>query len=553
MAKGKQTGVSGSVGLSDEEIRKREEEELRIQQELEAQKQSNSTRDAIDQMRGNVVGNGGILSSPSDGEDFISAGSPFARMFNGGSQPTNTEPVSPAPPLSAPQEVATRQVAGVDETAPPTPQSQNNRGPILTTDSGDGEPNLFDRFFGKLGADTADKRSALGSSLMRAGAAMMIANDASGGSIGTILGSGINAGVNGYDKAIETQKQDEIDKLKLGQVQDKANVQKRIAEITKNQNWRNDPTLRNEVASLLNSVGQYEEANKVIGVAKDTEQKPYQFDKTYYDENGNQWTQRNNPTTGAVEFVNFNGERYDPSKHGKLSLEYSKRGQRDFKNDPLEKEDRNAETGLVKNAQQATRNIGLVDDIENLADAVNSGAAPGTGGFNETIKKVDSYLGGTNVLNGSAREKLEYLTQQQLAQQIETMRGLGPMTDKDLDMLRGRILSGNLTPDGIKSIGNDMRSIQRYTIQKEKAFREYRKSNPDAQYMTWSADYDEANYVEFRNDSINSLSNKKYDEAKNPKNTNNNENPKNGNIQEGKRGTYQGKPVVYRNGKWEYI
>ncbi|NTF34249.1 hypothetical protein [Rhizobium skierniewicense] len=548
---------NGKPELTEEEKRLLEEQRIRDEQTA-AQNAA-----AIEAQRASTLA--GAESPNPFGGPMLSVGaelnpeSVFARALTGGPNPKSGMVNGSLPTMEEPREVKERTVVGPTMAAnvdPQTTSAVNPESVFPPAPSAPTEPvtkeqgSAMSGFWSKLGADTDEKRQALGSSLMKAGAAMM-GHSSYDGNFWEALGAGVTAGTEGYDATIQQQQKDQITNKKLAAVEREDSVNAEIASIIKaNPNWATDPILRSRIASLQASIGDLTAATKTTDIASS---KPYQFDKTYFDGQGNQWTQRNNPNTGTVEYVNAAGERYDPQKHGQLSLEFAKRGQRDFKNDPVDQADRKGEAAQITAGQRSTRNITLADDIEDAAAILDGGIAPGTGGFNELTKRVDSYLGGTDVLKGSMREKVEYLTQQQLAQEIETMRGLGPMTDKDLDMLRGRILSGNLSPEGLRMIAQEMRSIQRYAGEKTRQWNSYRRENPDAPFFEWSDKFDVDNYNKFKSDKINGLSVRAYDAEKarranggDPAQT-----APTSNLREGQTGTTKdGRRVVVRNGRW---
>lgn len=551
---------NGKRELTEEEKRLLEEQRIRDEQAaaqnaaaIEAQRASTIASAASGKPFG-----GPMLSVGAD----LDPNSVFARALTGTPNPKSGMVNGSLPRMEEPREVKERTVVGPTMIAPVDPQTTSAVNPesvFPPAPSAPTEPVTKEQgkamggFWAKLGADTDEKRQALGSSLMKAGAAMM-GHSSYDGNFWEALGAGVTAGTEGYDATIQQQQKDQITNKKLAAVEREDAVNAEIASIIKaNPNWASDPVLRSRIASLQASIGDLTAATKTTDPSNS---KPYQFDKTYFDSQGNQWTQRNNPNTGTVEYVNAAGERYDPQKHGQLSLEFAKRGQRDFKNDPVDQADRKGEAAQITAGQRSTRNITLADDIEDAAAILEGGIAPGTGGFNETMKRVDSYLGGTDVLKGSTREKIEYLTQQQLAQEIETMRGLGPMTDKDLNMLRGRILSGNLSPEGLRSIAQEMRFIQRYAGAKTREWNAYRRANPDAPFFEWSDNYDVANYNNFKSDKINGLSVRAY-EAEKMRRENGGDPaqvaPTN-NLREGQTGkTKDGRRVVVRNGRWVQV
>ncbi|UXT56695.1 hypothetical protein FY134_03145 [Agrobacterium fabrum] len=541
-----------------------EEEKRRLEMEASLKvKQAEETAAAIEAQRASTIS--GAASPNPFGGPMLSVGaeldpdSVFARALTGTPNPKSRMVNGSLPNVEEPREVKERTVVGPTMTANVDPQTTSAVNPESVFPPAPSAPdapvseeqgNALSGFWAKLGADTDEKRQAAGMSLMKAGAAMM-GHSSYDGNFWEALGAGVTAGTDGYSDTIQQQQKDKITNEKLSAVKREEAVNAEIASIIKaNPNWASDPVLRSRIASLQASIGDLTAATKTTDIASS---KPFQFDKTYFDGQGNQWTQRNNPNNGTVEYVNAAGEKYDPQKHGQLSLEFAKRGQRDFKNDPVDQADRKGEAAQITAGQRSTRNITLADDIEDAASILEGGIAPGTGGFNEAMKRVDSYLGGTDALKGSVREKIEYLTQQQLAQEIETMRGLGPMTDKDIDMLRGRILSGNLSPEGLRSIAQEMRTIQRYAGEKTREWNAYRRANPDAPFFEWSDNYDVSNYNSFKSDKINGLSVRAYDVEKTRRANGGDpaQTAPTNNLREGQTGTTKdGRRVVVRNGRW---
>lgn len=148
--------------------------------------------------------------------------------------------------------------------------------------------------------------------------------------------------------------------------------------------------------------------------------------------------------------------------------------------DPIIKESRNQEVGVINAGNAAVRGIVDIDTMEDFADNVNGEGnwfVPSTGLFNDAALAAErsGLLPEGMIKEKGSRGALQMMTQQQLAKQVESMRGLGPMSDKDLAMLERRVINGNMSPEEFKLVANDFRRLQRYALQVSNDWKEYKK------------------------------------------------------------------------------
>lgn len=221
-------------------LAKKREEDERIRAEMARERQMDqwaredadpsiaANREAVAQGRHAMVDGGGFRTSGPllRAEPEINENSPFYRSVVGG--PT---------PLPKPEEVATRSVFSVPEeridpvtTQSIVPASPEERAPSLKAPPEE-ELGLLGGFFQKLGASTPEARQALGSSLIRAGGAMMVAGG-QGEGVGSAIGRGLIAGTDGYDESIENQQKTEANRIKIAAAQDEIGKKKRADEIS---------------------------------------------------------------------------------------------------------------------------------------------------------------------------------------------------------------------------------------------------------------------------------------------------------------------------------
>lgn len=158
--------------------------------------------------------------------------------------------------------------------------------------------------------------------------------------------------------------------------------------------------------------------------------------------------------------------------------------------DPNVKMEREAEAALAKQAGRTASTVSVIDKMQTLSDDINKNSWIGTGGYNSTAKFLDSWIPGDQFM-GSERQELDNLMQDQIKVEIDSMRGLGAMSDKDLENIEKRVMSGNLNPDAIKEIGGRLRRIANYNAQKYEA---WRASGQSDDFNGWAYEYDKNNY-----------------------------------------------------------
>lgn len=545
-------------------LEKKREEEARIRAEMEREKQLDAwaredaataqapspLQNAIAGSRNALVDAGGygapILSLP----EKIPEDSPFYRVVVGGPR---QEPSMPS------RTIEDRPVAAYEPPVDPVQTAAvpaaPSREPILPapTEATPEQEGLLSGLFRKLGADTPEARSALGSSLIRAGGAMMAASSEGMDTWGA-LGKGMVAGADGYDGAIKEQQVVAANKFKMDEARKEADrkarataVDQEIALIYKQagpyglnrqqqmriaalqQEAGDSVGARSSIDSAVQDAvakngGYIDENGKIKPVEGFRELvtlngtgKTQQNVGTYYDpKTGKRYSASFNPTTGRQTVFDSAGNPVtDATLMDSLREDSASRGKANM-SDPLVKAEREKEASLVRAGQQAPRNIGIVDQAEDLANQIEGeGLLFNTGALNDVMKKVgQTGLVPDSVLQTGARETLSYLTSQQMAQQLETMRGMGALSDKDLDMIRERVLSGNLSPEGIRQIAQQMRSIQRYQQKMTGDWQTYKRANPDASFDEWNYQYEMQNYAAFTGDPRNGLHSRDFNKKK---------------------------------------
>ncbi|MBW6421605.1 hypothetical protein KX729_09150 [Rhizobium sp. XQZ8] len=161
--------------------------------------------------------------------------------------------------------------------------------------------------------------------------------------------------------------------------------------------------------------------------------------------------------------------------------------------DPVVKDERGAEAALAQAAGRTQQSIGTVDRMLKLSDDINKNSWFGTGGYNGTAKMLDAWLPGDN-FSGSTRQELDNLMQDQIKGEIESLRGLGAMSDRDLAAIQDRVLNGNLNPAALKDIADRMRKISQYNANKYEA---WKKSGQTDEFRSWNFNFDKDNYEGF--------------------------------------------------------
>lgn len=260
--------------------KKREEERLRLA-ELEAQRNdpaSNVGRVPTDGMTIDSASNVGRVPT-DDGSQGLWAGafpdeeinpnSPLANVLIGPQVDLNHVPELPAPRdvRSIPAVAVVEGEPRVDpvQTALVAPPEAPEMQPSVSAapDAEPEEQGFLHRLWGGLGADTDEKRQKLGSSLMRAGAAMM-GHTSNNGDVWSALGAGMTAGVEGYDQADEASRQRKLEDEKLSIVAKSRQANDEIAKIMReNPNWQSDPVMRSRIASLMAANGDIDAATRV--------------------------------------------------------------------------------------------------------------------------------------------------------------------------------------------------------------------------------------------------------------------------------------------------
>jgi hypothetical protein len=161
--------------------------------------------------------------------------------------------------------------------------------------------------------------------------------------------------------------------------------------------------------------------------------------------------------------------------------------------DPVVKKEREAEAALAQTASRKASTVSVIDQMQALSDDINTNSWFGTGGYNSTAKTLDSWLPGDN-FSGSKRQQLDNLMQDQIKVEIDSMRGLGAMSDKDLENIEKRVMSGNLNPDALKEIGNRLRKVAEYNATKYEA---WKASGQSDDFQNWAINFDRDNYSAF--------------------------------------------------------
>ena len=161
--------------------------------------------------------------------------------------------------------------------------------------------------------------------------------------------------------------------------------------------------------------------------------------------------------------------------------------------DPVIKDERGAEASLAQAAGRTQQTVGTINRMQTLSDDINKNSWFGTGGYNGAAKMLDAWLPGDN-FSGSKRQELDNLMQDQIKTEIESLRGLGAMSDRDLASIQDRVLSGNLNPAALKDIADRMRKIAQYNANKYEA---WKKSGQTDEFRSWNFNFDKDNYEPF--------------------------------------------------------
>lgn len=161
--------------------------------------------------------------------------------------------------------------------------------------------------------------------------------------------------------------------------------------------------------------------------------------------------------------------------------------------DPVVKDERSAEAALAQAAGRTAQTVGIVDRMQAIGGDLNRNSWIGTGGWNNFAKTVDNWLPFDN-FSGSKRQELDNLMSDQIKTEIESMRGLGAMSDNDLRQIENRVLNGNLNPEALKEIGNRLRKIAQYNASKYEA---WKGSGQTDEFRNWAYNFDKDNYEQF--------------------------------------------------------
>lgn len=161
--------------------------------------------------------------------------------------------------------------------------------------------------------------------------------------------------------------------------------------------------------------------------------------------------------------------------------------------DPVVKKEREAEAALASAAGRSQQAIGTIDRIQELGNDINTNSWFGTGGYNSTAKLLDAVMPGDN-FSGSKRQELDNLMQEQVKTEIDSMRGLGAMSDRDLALIEKRVMSGDLNPAALKEIGDRLRKIANYNATKYEA---WKTSGQTDDFQNWAYSFDKDNYEKF--------------------------------------------------------
>ncbi|OCJ61197.1 hypothetical protein A6U96_13990 [Agrobacterium tumefaciens] len=342
------------------------------------------------------------------------------------------------------------------------------------------------------------------------------------------LGQGLADATTGYDDVIKQQmaqkkERTALDRQSRLESREAAALEadKAIAEIYRQANGQPlTSSQKQQIASLLTNTGRFDEAQKVMGVSGSSDR--YSKVESRYDPaTGKSYNGYFDKTTGQTIYRDENGNTVDASS---LQVDSAGRGKSNM-SDPVIKESRTQETNVIDAGNRATRIITDIDSMEQFADQVNGEGSwflPNTGSFNDAALSLErsGLIPASIIKEKGARGALDWMTQNQLATQIESMRGLGPMSNADLEMLKRRVLSGNMSPEEFKLVAGKMRQFARYSQKVSNDWKTFKKENPNVNYIDWIGDYDAANYADFINDRTTSYTTKNYEAVKSEKQSN---------------------------------
>lgn len=546
-----------SIPLSWAEYqKKREEERLRLA-ELEAQRNDPASN------VGRVPTDGMPLWS-SAFEDEIAPTSPIANVLLG----PQVEP-NRVPELPAPRDVRTVAVTPVIEEeptvdpvqtasiapqeAPTAPGAVSN-----STTAPEEEQGFMSRLWGGLGADTDEKRQKLGSSLMRAGAAML-GHTSNNGDVWSALGAGMTAGVDGYDQADEAARKRKLEDEKLSIVAKSRQANDEIAKIMQeNPNWQSDPVMRSRIASLMAANGDIDAATRVTnGGARSGQTADMQEYAFYVDQEkagGRQpmsfgdWQVKKSGGSSKAPDVQRNLDRINSERAAAgqqpMTLEEYESLQNRRASDTKFAEKSGEENAKTFAEYQKTGIQSYVDlgNIDTLASALTN--TPG-GFANLVITQANNWGVGDMVSNGAGSVAVAEAMINKLVP-AQRPPGSGAMSDADLDLFKRSLPRLQNSASGNQLIIETMRGIAGYNqnigaiasramsgeITQSEALQQMREvPDPMASFKS--------RWAQLNGD--NSESNIRTQNA-----------PRSTSRREGQTGTTSdGRKVVWENGKWK--
>ncbi len=201
--------------------------------------------------------------------------------------------------------------------------------------------------------------------------------------------------------------------------------------------------------------------------------------------NGKQAQSRTNKSTGDVEYFMDGGWKNINAMDGQTISQYNKPNA----SDPIYKDGANAVVKLSQAGRSAVSASALADTIQQTAQKINDVMPPGmgTGGWNDMLENTGNVLGGS--FAAPERQQLRHLISKQLPEMIASLRGMGSMSDRDLEALQAQLTSGNLQPDVINSIAAQTKYIANYNSEKYEAWKEARLD--PSEYSLWESEYDQ--------------------------------------------------------------
>ncbi len=469
--------------------KKREEERLRL--ELEAQRNnpaSNVDRVPTDGMpmvaansnTGRVPTDAGSQSLWAAGfDDEIDPASPIASVLIGPQVDPNH-----VPELPAPRDVRSVPAMGYVEEDPIDPVQTASVSPpdvrtappsvSATQDAEPEEKGWLNRIWGGLGADTDEKRQKLGSSLMRAGAAMM-GHRSDNGDVWSALGAGMTAGVEGYDEADEASRKRKLEDEKLSLVAKSRQANDQIAQIMRdNPNWQTDPVMRSRIASLMAANGDIDAATRITNGGGRTGQTADMQEYAFYVDQENtagrqpmsfgDWQVKKSGGSSKAPDVQRNLDRINAERTAAgqepLTLEAYQRQQNMSASDAKFAE-KSGEENAKSFAEYTKGGIQATQDLANI-DVLESALSNTPGGFsNLVIAQANNWGLGDLASSGAGSVALaEGMINKLVPQQRPA--GSGAMSDADLDLFKRSLPRLQGSTAGNQLIIETMRGIARY-------------------------------------------------------------------------------------------